>query len=119
MYLWNTDDLYIDWWELSWGWYSVFMRGDEIYDTRDSDILEDNIDMLPWEIIYRDKQYILHIHSFALQSWHMVYSLQYRWVWTNKHNIYENDWESVNELIRRFNEWKNQTGFPEEIRFIY
>lgn len=134
MYLWNTEDLYIDWGELSWDWRNVFLKWDSIYDTLDTDILEDNDDMLPAKIIYdwwkdKWKEYILYIRSFELQSWHSVYSLQYQW-WryvktgTGRkmkilHNFYENDWESIRELIEKFNIHKKSTGYPKEIRYLY
>lgn len=128
MYLWNTEDLYIDWWELSWDGRNIFLRWDMIYDTRDTDILESNDDMLPAKIIYDWKEFILNIRSFGLQSWHSVYSLQYQW-WKYigekgqkikaLHNFYENDWESIRELIEEFNIHKKSTGYPKEIRYIY
>lgn len=126
MYLWNTEDLFIDWWELSSDWRNVFLKWDAIYDTRDTDILEDNDDMLPAKIIYDWKEYILNIKSFELQSWNSIYSLQYQWMkylWSSKikalHNIYENDWESIRELIDKFNIHKKSTGYPKEIRYVY
>lgn len=129
MYLWNTEDLYIDWWELAWDYRNVFLKDDSIYDIWDNDILEDNSDMLPAKIVYNNKEYILNISSFELQSWHNVYELTYQWWWYIKtgtgwkiktlQNFYENDWESINELIKIFNKWKNETNHPKEIKYIY
>lgn len=124
MYLWNTKDLYVCWWELC-DW-NIFLKDNRIFDDNDTDILEDNEDMLPAKVIYDWKEYILNIRSWELQSWHSIYSLQYQWMkylkWTKiqaQHNFYENDWESINELIRKFNEHKKETGYPQEIRYIY
>lgn len=127
MYLWNTEDLYIDWWELSWDWQNAFLDIEDcrIYDTRDSNILEDNSDMLPWRIIYGWKEYQLLIQTFTLQ-WTIDYRLKYSWEkYMNGTKVKIEDifveihWNSINELIRRFNVWKNQTGFPEEIQYVY
>lgn len=114
MYLWNTEDLYIDWWELSWDWRNVFLRDDSIYDTRDTDILEDNDDMLPWAIVYDWETYLLSISTCMASN--IVFRLNYI---SNDKLIYSNDWESVNELIEHFNKHRKSTGYPKEIRYVY
>lgn len=114
MYLWNTEDLYIDWWELSWDWRNVFLRDDRIYDTRDIDILEDNDDILPWGIVYDWETYLLSISTCMASN--IVFRLNYIY---NDKLIYSNDWESIRELIDKFNIHKKSTGYPKEIRYVY
>lgn len=114
MYLWNTEDLYVDWGELSWDGRNVFLRWDMIYDTRDADILEDNDDMLPWAIVYDWETYLLSISTCMASN--VVFRLDYV---SNEKLIYSNDWESIRELIEKFNIHKKSTGYPKEIRYIY
>lgn len=114
MYLWNTEDLYVDWGELSWDWRNVFLRWDMIYDTRDADILEDNNDMLPRQIIYQHKLYKCIIDTFDMSSY---FRLQYTYL--NWFSLIDIKWESIYELVEKFNEHKKSTGYPDEIIYIY
>lgn len=114
IYLWNTKDLYVDWWELPSDYRNIFLKDDCIYDDFDENILEDNWDMLPWAITYLWETYLLSISTCIASN--IVFRLEYI---SKDKRFYFNESESINELIEEFNEHKNSTWYPEEIRYIY
>lgn len=116
MYLWNTEDLYIDWWELSWDWRNVWLRDDAIYDTSDIDILEDNIDMLPSKIYHDYEEYLCLIDIVDEGEW-LLWRLSY--ITSYGKILFEIFSDSYIDIVKLFNNRKESVLYPQEIRYIY